>query len=115
MMEFDNITEFSSETSAGTIKVRIMGLSNGQLVLITDSDQFRLGLAAVAIPAGQGRSEPTSTGLYTNGVDITLVRTLTERIASWTNQTCMLVLGMSALTRERMMELTSLLRDHLVG
>ncbi len=113
-MEFEDISEFSSETSAGTIKIRIMDLSNGQLVMITDSDRFRLGLSAVAIPAGQGRSEPTSTGLFTEGLEITLVRTLAERVASWTNQTCMLVLGMSALTRERMMELTSLLRDHLV-
>ncbi len=113
-MEFEDISEFSSETSAGTIKIRIMDLSNGQLVLITDSDRFRLGLSAVAIPAGQGRSEPTSTGLFTEGLEITLVRTLAERVASWTNQTCMLVLGMSALTRERMMELTSLLRDHFV-
>ncbi len=113
-MEFEDISEFSSETSAGTIKIRIMDLSNGQLVLITDSDRFRLGLSAVAIPAGQGRSEPTSTGLFTEGLEITLVRTLAERVASWTNQTCMLVLGMSALTRERMMELTALLRDHLV-
>ncbi|TET10605.1 MAG: hypothetical protein E3J86_05330 [Candidatus Thorarchaeota archaeon] len=114
-MEFEDISEFSSETSAGTIKIRIMDLSNGQLVLITDSDRFRLGFSAVAIPAGQGRSEPTSTGLFTEGLEITLVRTLAERVASWTNQTCMLVLGMSALTRERMMELTSLLKDHLVS
>ncbi|MFX1481807.1 MAG: hypothetical protein ACFFCP_01310 [Promethearchaeota archaeon] len=114
-MEFEDITEFSSETSAGTIKVRIMSLSNGQLVLITDSDQFRLGLAAVAIPAGHGRSEPTSTGLFSMGIDITLVRTLAERISSWTNQTCMLVLGINALTRERMMELTTLLRDRLLA
>jgi hypothetical protein len=113
-MEFEDISEFSSETSAGTIKIRIMDLMNGRLVLITDSDRFRLGLSAVAIPAGQGRTEPTSTGLFTEGIEITLVRTLAERVASWTNQTCMLVLGMSVLTRERMMELTSLLRDHLV-
>jgi hypothetical protein len=115
-MEFEDITEFSSETSAGTVKFRIMGLSNGQIVLITDSDRFRLGLSAMAIPAGQGRSEPTSAGLFTKELDSTLVRTLAERVASWTNQTCMLVLGISdQLTRERMMELTSLLRNHLVG
>lgn len=114
-MEFEDIKEFSSETSTGKIKVRIMSLSNGQLVLITDSDQFRLGISAVAIPAGQGRSEPTSSGLFTKEIDATLVRTLAERISSWTNQTCMLVLGIAGtLTRERMMELTALLRDHLV-
>ncbi|MHA1950630.1 MAG: hypothetical protein ACW987_12255 [Candidatus Thorarchaeota archaeon] len=115
-MEFEDITEFSSETSAGTIRVRIMSLSNGQLVMITDSNQFSLGLTAVAIPAGQGRSEPTSSGLFTKELDSTLVRTLAERVASWTNQTCMLVLGISGtLTRERMMELTSLLKEHLVA
>jgi hypothetical protein len=93
-----------------------MGLSNGKIVLITDSDQFRLGLSALAIPAGQGRSGPTSSGLFTKEIDSTLVRTLAERVTSWTNQTCMLVLGISgALTRERMMELTALLRDHLVA
>ncbi len=114
-MEFEDIFEFSSETSAGKIMVRIMDLLNGQLVLITDSDRFRLGLAAVAIPAGHGRSGPTSTGLFTMGLDVTLVRTLAERIASWTNQTCMLVLGMGALTREHMMEITALLKDHFVS
>ena len=115
-MEFEDITEFSSETSAGTIKVRIMSLSNGQIVMMTDSDQFRLGLSAMAIPAGQGRSEPTSSGLFTRELDSTLVRTLAERISSWTNQTCMLVLGISGpLTRERMMEFTALLKTHLVG
>jgi hypothetical protein len=115
-MEFEDITEFSSETSAGTVKVRIMSLSNGQLVLVTDSNQYRLGLSAMAIPPGQGRSEPTSSGLFTKELDSTLVRTLAERVASWTNQTCMLVLGISGtLNRERMMELTSLLKNHLVG
>lgn len=115
-MEFEDITEFSSETSTGTVKVRIMSLSNGQLVLITDANQYRLGLSAMAIPPGHGRSEPTSSGLFTKELDSTLVRTLAERVASWTNQTCMLLLGISGtLNRERMMELTSLLKKHLVG
>lgn len=113
-MEFDDITEFSSETSAGTVKIRIMTLANGILVLISDSNKFRLGLSAMAIPAGQGRSEPTSVGFFTKDIDSTLVRTLAERLASWTNQTCMLVVGMSSLTRERMLELMSVLRDHLL-
>lgn len=113
-MEFDDITEFSSETSFGTAKVRMMTLTNGLLVLITDSTQFKLGLSAVAIPAGQGRSEPTSAGFFTKELDSTLVRTLAERLAMWTNQTCMLVVGMSSLTRERMLELMSLLKDRLL-
>ena len=113
-MELDDITEFSSETSAGTIKVRIMNMTNGLLVLISDSNKFRLGLSAMAIPAGQGRTEPTSVGFFTKELDSTLVRTLAEKLASWTNQTCMLVVGVSSLTRERMLELMSLLRDHLL-
>ncbi|MFW9787120.1 MAG: hypothetical protein ACFFE2_10975 [Candidatus Thorarchaeota archaeon] len=113
-MEFDDISEFSSETAAGTIKIRIMNMTNGMLVLISDSNQFRLGLSAMAIPAGQGRSSPTSVGFFTKEIDSTFVRTLAERLATWTNQTCMLVVGMSSLTRERMLELMSVLRDHLL-
>lgn len=113
-MEFDDISEFSSETSAGTIKIRIMNMTNGILVLISDSNQFRLGLSAMAIPAGHGRSEPTSVGFFTSEIDSTLVRTLAEKLATWTNQTCMLVVGVSSLTRELMLELMSLLRDHLL-
>jgi len=113
-MEFDDITEFTSETSTGSVKIRIMTLTNGLLVLISDSNKFRLGLSAMAIPAGQGRSEPTSVGFFTKEIDSTLVRTLAEKLASWTNQTCMLVVGMSSLSRERMLELMSLLRDHFL-
>jgi hypothetical protein len=115
-MDFEDITEFSAETSAGTIRVRLLGLANGQIVLISDSDRFRFGLSALAIPAGQGRSGPTSSGLFTTEIDSTLVRMLAERVASWTNQTCMLILGLGdTLTRERMMELTTILKDHLVS
>jgi hypothetical protein len=113
-MEFDDITEFTSETSTGSVKIRIMTLTNGLLVLISDSNKFRLGLSAMAIPAGQGRSEPTSVGFFTKEIDSTLVRTLAEKLASWTNQTCMLVVGMSTHSRERMLELMSLLRDHFL-
>ena len=113
-MEFDDITEFSSETSAGTVKIRVMNMTNGLIVLISDSSKFRLGLSAMAIPAGHGRSEPTSVGFFTKEIDSTLVRTLAERLASWTNQTCMLVVGMSSLTRERMLELMSVLKEHLL-
>jgi hypothetical protein len=113
-MEFDDITEFTSETSTGSVKIRIMTLTNGLLVLISDSNKFRLGLSAMAIPAGQGRSEPTSVGFFTKEIDSTLVRTLAEKLASWTNQTCMLVVGMSSLSREGMLELMSLLRDHFL-
>lgn len=115
-MDFEDITEFSADTSTGKIKVRVMSLSNGKIVLISDSDQFRLGFSALANPAGRDRSEPTSSSLFTRELDSAMVRILAERVVSWTNQTCMLILGIGGtLTRERMMELTLLLRDHFVA
>ncbi len=113
-MSFDDISEFTSETSIGVIHIRITSLTNGLLLLISDKDKYRLGISAVAIPPGQGRNEPTSTAMFTMGMDVTLVRTLVERIASWTNTTCMVVMGIPKLTREIMMELLLVLKNHLV-
>jgi hypothetical protein len=113
-MKYDDLSEFSSETSIGTIRVRTLDLENGLLILITDKDRFRLGLSAVAIPPGQGSLEPTSTGLFSMGLDNALVRTVAERVASWTNRTCMIVSGLPQMNRETMLEIMSLLRDHFV-
>lgn len=113
-MGFEDISELTSETSIGTVRIRILNLENGLLLLFSDKEQYRLGISAVAIPPGQGRSEPTSTALFTMGLDITLVRTIAERVASWTNNTCMVVSGIPQLNREVMMEILSVLRDHLV-
>lgn len=113
-MGLDDISEFSSETSVGTIRVRIIDLENGLLILISDREQFRLGPSAVAIPAGQGSSEPTSTGLFSVSSDNALVRTAAERVASWTNRTCLVVIGLSQMSREVMLEIVSLLRDRFV-
>jgi hypothetical protein len=114
-MGIDDISEFTSETSIGIVHVRILTLANGLLLLISDKDQYRLGISAVAIPPGQGSSEPTSTAIFTMGIDITLVRTLAERVASWTNNTCMVVMGISQLTREAMMEILLALKNHLLS
>jgi len=111
-MEFDDIYEFSSETSIGTIRVRILDLENGLLILISDKEQFRLGPSAVAIPSGQGSSEPTSTGLFSMGLDNALVRSVTERVASWTNRTCIIITGLTQMNRDIMIEIVSLLKDH---
>jgi len=115
IMGFDDISELTSETSIGTVKIRILNLENGLLMLFSEKDQYRLGISAVAIPPGQGRSEPTSTALFTMGLDTSLVRTIAERIASWTNNTCMVVSGLHQLNRDVTMELLSILRDHLVA
>ncbi len=113
-MKFDDISEFSSETSMGTIRVRILDLENGLLILISDKERFRLGISAVAIPPGQGSTEPTSAGLLSMGVDNALVRTVSERVAYWTNRTCLVVIGLAQMNREVIIELMSLLRNHLV-
>jgi len=114
-MEFEDVSEFSSETSIGTIRFRILDLENGLIILISDKERFRLGLSAVAIPPGQGSSEPTSTGLFSMGLDNALVRTVAERVASWTNRTCMIVMGLTQMNREIMLEIVSLLRNHFVA
>lgn len=115
LMGFDDITELTSETSIGDVYIRILNLENGLLLLFSEKEQYRLGISAVAIPPGQGRSEPTSTALFTMGLDTTLVRTIAERIASWTSNTCMVVSGITKLNRDVMMELLTFLRDHLVA
>ena len=115
LMGFDDISELTAETSIGSVNIRIQNLENGLLMLFSEKTKYRLGISAVAIPPGQGRTEPTSTPLFTMGVDTTLVRTIAERIAAWTNSTCMIVSGLAQLNREVMMELLSFLRDHLVA
>jgi hypothetical protein len=113
-MEFDDTLEFTKEASFGKVRVRILNLENGLLIMISDKERFRLGLSAVAIPAGKGSTEPTSTGLFSMGIDTALVRTVSERIASWTNQTCMVVIGLKQINREIMLEMLSILKDYLV-
>lgn len=114
-MGFDDISELSTDTSIGKIRIRILTLENGLLLLFSEKDQYRLGISAVAIPPGQGRSEPTSTAQFSMGLEATLVRTIAERVASWTTNTCMIVSGITQLNRDVMMEILSFLRDHLVA
>jgi hypothetical protein len=113
-MEFRDIREFESETNTGKLRFRIMDLENGALVLITDTTAFKLGLSAVAIPPGQGRNEPTSSSLFTMGLDGTLIRTIAERVAALLNKTCMIVVHMSQLDRATMVDIVSALKTHLL-
>ena len=109
-----DIVEFESSYSKGSLRVRILKLDNGLLVLLSDSDKYRLGQSAVAIPAGQGRAEPTSAGVFAGALESALVRTIAERIAAMTTQTCMIVSGIREMTRETMMEIVVILKNHLV-
>jgi hypothetical protein len=113
-MEFDDISEFSKDTSFGMVKIRIMTLENALLIMISDTDSFKIGLSAIAIPPGKGSSGPTSTGLFSMNIDTALVRTMSERLAVWTNQTCMVIIGLKQMNREITLELLKLLRDYLV-
>ena len=110
----DDISEFDVDSTKGKIRFRILEMENGLLLLISDSDKFRIGLSALAIPAGHGSNQPTSSGLFTAGLDAALVRTLAERVAMWTNQTCMIVAGLKAFDQNVLMELTTILKSHLV-
>jgi hypothetical protein len=70
----------------------------------------------MAIPTGQDRTRLTSSTLFSIEIDSTLVRTLAERVAFWTNQTSLLILGIGeTLNRERILELTTVLKDHFVS
>jgi hypothetical protein len=112
---FEDIREFETDFSQGILKVRIMELENGVLILLSDSNQYRLGQSAVAIPAGHGRTQPTSTGLFSTGVDSTNVRTLSERVSAITNQTSMVVSGLKEMTQPILMEIMLILKNHLVA
>jgi hypothetical protein len=114
-MSHDDIQEFESETSRGKIKARFIQMENGLLVMITESEKYRLGVSAIAIPPGQGRSSPSSKSEFSVGVEDALVRSIAERLAAWTNQMCMLVLGMKEIDRALMMEIMSFLKMHLVS
>ena len=110
-----DITEFDASFSKGTLRVRLLELENGLLVLLSDSEKFRLGQSAVAIPSGQGRTEPTSTGIFSGALDSALIRTIAERKAAMTGQTCMVVSGIREISREVMMEIVVILKNHLVA
>ncbi|RDE15145.1 MAG: hypothetical protein C4K47_03015 [Candidatus Thorarchaeota archaeon] len=91
-----------------------MDLENGLLVLISDAERFRLGLSAVAIPAGQGRGEPTSTGFLSLGEDAMQVRILAENVAKSTGRMCMMIIAVKDLTRALMVDITKALKQHFL-
>lgn len=108
------ISDFSAETSKGKLLFRLMELDNGLMVLISDSNKYRIGPSAVAIPSSTGQSGPSSTGLFTMGVDTTLVRTIAERLSAWTAQPCMAIVAVSDFDRSTMLEVVSILKDRFV-
>lgn len=113
-MQHNDISDFEVNISKGPIKIRVMELENGVLLLVSDSQNFRLGLSALAVPPGQSRTGPSSTGLFSMGIDATIVRTIAERVAAWTNRTCMAVIAVNGLNQGIMMELVSVLKIHFV-
>ncbi len=112
-MDTQSIDDFNVETTTGLLRLRVMYLENGLIVLLSDSSNFKLGNTAVSIPEGTGRNEPTSTTLFSNALDSTLARTLAERVSSWTNQACILVVSAKDLNRASTMEVMKVLKQHL--
>ncbi|TFG13477.1 hypothetical protein EU537_06310 [Candidatus Thorarchaeota archaeon] len=113
-MPFDDIDEFEKEFSEGKLKIRIVELENGLLILLSDSEKYRMGHSAAAIPPSHTRPQPTSTGLFSTGPDSVLVRTLAERVADITKQMVMIVAGVQDLNPNTMIELMQLLKNHFV-
>lgn len=111
-MALDGVSDFEHETEHGRLRIRVIDLENGLLVMISDSERFRLGLSAVAIPAGQGRVEPTSTGFLSLGEDAMQVRILAESVAKSTGRMCMMIIAVKELSRTYMVEITKVLRQH---
>ena len=104
-MNSEDIRHFETDTSLGKVRARVMDLDNGTLLLLSDSERFRLGISAVAIPPSRDESEPASSGLFTTGLDTILVRTLAERIVSWTGKTCMAVVAINGLNQKALLEI----------
>lgn len=114
-MEFSDIRQFELNTSRGKVKVRVMEFENGQLFLLSDSEKFRLGLTAIAIPPTNGRAEPTSSSFLSAGIDATHIRTIAERVSSWVGQTCMIVAAMSNIDQTYMLEILTSLKGYILS
>ena len=114
-MEFSDIRQFEINTSRSKVRVRIMEFENGQIFLLSDSEKFRLGLTAVAIPPSQGRAEPTSAGFLSAGIDSTHIRTIAERLSSWIGQTCMIIAAVGTIDQAYMLELLTALKEQVLS
>ena len=113
-MEHQDIQEFEIKTSQGTVKTRIVELENGLLLMFSDSEKYRLGFSAVAIPPGQGRLGPSSASVFSTGLDAALSRTLAEKIAALTGLTCMIILAIKDLNQLKIMEILNGIKPILV-
>jgi hypothetical protein len=113
-MSYTGTEDFKTTLAHATLSFRIMKLENGLLVMISDSDAFRLGPSAVSVPSGQLRREPTSMVVSGVGQDLMIVRSIAERISAWTNSMCMLIVAVKNINRELMLEIVNVLKSHLV-
>jgi hypothetical protein len=114
-MDQQDIREFEVNTSQGKIKTRIIELDNGLLLMFSDSDKYRLGFSSIAIPPGQGRLGPSSASVFSTGLDAALSRTLAEKIAALTGQTCMIILAIKELSQLTIMEILNHIKSLLVA
>jgi hypothetical protein len=114
-MSSADIEDFKSTLSHAILSFRVMRLENGLLVMISDSDAFRLGQSAISVPSGQLRREPTSVAMSGVGQDIMIVRSIAERISAWTNSMCMLIMAVKSVDRELMLEIINVLKNRLAS
>ncbi|MCF2135658.1 MAG: proteasome assembly chaperone 4 family protein [Candidatus Thorarchaeota archaeon] len=111
----EGIEDFTVSIGETEIFLRIMQLENGLSVFISSSSQPRLGPIALASPPALGGSEPSSSSLFGMDQEAALVRTIAERIAVWSNQSCLVVISVKNLTRSLVMEILRSLNSHLLS
>ncbi|MHA1771427.1 MAG: proteasome assembly chaperone 4 family protein [Candidatus Thorarchaeota archaeon] len=111
----EEIEDFTVPIGETEIFLRIMHLENGLSVFISSSSKPRLGQIALASPPTLGDSEPSSSSLFGMDQEAVLVRTIAERVAVWTNQSCLVVISVKNLTRSLVMEILRALKSHLLS
>jgi hypothetical protein len=114
-MEQQDIKEYEINASIGKVKLRIIELDNGLLLMFSDSNKYRFGFSSVAIPPGHGRPNPSSASMFSTGLDAALCRTLAEKIAALTGQTCMIVMAIKDLSQLTILEILNSIKSILVA
>ncbi len=111
----EDIDDFSVTVGKDEVHFRIMRLENGLTIFISSAPNFKIGPIAVAVPPSLGRTEPSSSSPFGANDATTFVRIIAERVAVWTNQSCLAVVSLKGLNRLLVMDLLKALKPHLLS
>ncbi len=109
----EDTQDIELDTSSVTVRARIVTLENGRLLLLTDSEGFRLGPVAIGVPPRSRMSLPVSAEMFASPEDSALVRIIAERLSLWSGNAWLVVAGLRSISREFLLELLSGLRSAL--